>query len=195
VIGVFEHRKGQLFQNPQVEKQVIVPLGPMRSIIPRTMNILSAPWQFPRHMAEAQDEIRAVLRRRRHVAYSDPDNFGLSTATQVADQFKQITGAVALLTAVVSSIGLLVGGVGVMNIMLMSVYAAHARNRSPQSHWSAIPRRHLAVLTEAVVLTGAGGIIGVSLGVVISLLINKFLPRLSLLRAAVGRPSGCSGFP
>jgi len=62
-----------------------------------------------------------VLRRRRHVPYSSPENFGLSTATEVAAQFKQITGSVALLTAVVSSIGLLVGGVGVMNIMLMSV--------------------------------------------------------------------------
>jgi putative ABC transport system permease protein len=178
VIGVFEHRKGQLFQNPQVEKQVIVPLRTYEKHHPEDDEHFVGAMAIPRHMAEAQDEIRAVLRRRRHVAYSDPDNFGLSTATQVADQFKQITGAVALLTAVVSSIGLLVGGVGVMNIMLMSV-TQRTREIGVRK---AIGARYRDViwqfLTEAVVLTGAGGIIGVSLGVVISLLINKFLPRL-----------------
>jgi len=59
----------------------------------------------------AQDEIRAVLRRRRHVPYSAPEKFRLSTATEVAAQFKQITVQSPLLTAVVSSIGLLGGGV------------------------------------------------------------------------------------
>jgi len=96
-------------------------------------------------MAEAQDEIRAVLRRRRHVPYSAPENFGLSTATEVAAQFKQITGSVALLTAVVSSIGLLVGGVGVMNIMLMSVTQRTREIGVRKSDWSSPQRRHLAI--------------------------------------------------
>ena len=62
-----------------------------------------------------------LLRRRRNVPFNKPDNFGMTSAEAIADNFRQIMSTVALMTIVVSSIGLLVGGVGVMNIMLMSV--------------------------------------------------------------------------
>ena len=178
VIGVFAHRKGQLFQNPAIEKQVVIPYRTYRKHHPEDDEHFIGALAAPGKMAEAQDEIRAVLRRTRHVPYSAPDNFGMSSAQQVADQFKQITGSAALLTAVVSSIGLLVGGVGVMNIMLMSVTQ---RTREIGVRKAIGARRRDVIwqfITEAVVLTGAGGLIGVTLGVAISVSIHYFLPRL-----------------
>jgi putative ABC transport system permease protein len=72
-------------------------------------------------LPEALDEVRTVLRIDRRVPYSKPDNFALSTAEQMVADFRQITAITFLVMAVLSSIGLLVGGIGVMNIMLVSV--------------------------------------------------------------------------
>ena len=178
VIGVFEHRKGQLFQNPRVENQVIVPYNTYHKHHPEDDEHFIGAEAYPGRMAEAKDEIRATLRRTRRLAYSAPDNFGMSSAEEIATQFKQITGSVALLTAVVSSIGLLVGGVGVMNIMLMSVTQ---RTREIGVRKAIGARRGDVVwqfLTEATVLTGAGGVIGVLVGIAISILIHILWPRV-----------------
>ena len=113
--------------------------------------------------------MRTVLRIDRRVPYSKPDNFALSTAEQMVSDFRQITAITFLVMVVLSSIGLLVGGIGVMNIMLVSVtertYEIGMRK--------AIGARRIDILIqfllEAAALTGMGGLAGIVFGWLISL--------------------------
>jgi putative ABC transport system permease protein len=178
VIGVFEKRKGQFFKDPQADLEVDIPYRTYQKHYPYDDENFIGAEAYPGRMAEAEDEISGVLRRRRNVPFDKPDNFGVSSAQEIADEFRQITGSVALLTAVISSIGLLVGGVGVMNIMLMSVTQ---RTREIGVRKAIGARKRDIVwqfLTEAMVLTSAGGVIGVMCGVGISMLINALVPSL-----------------
>ena len=178
VVGVLEARKGQLVKDQSADKGVYVPFRTYRKHNPEDDEVMIGASAVHGHMSEAEDQIRGVLRRRRNDAFNKPDSFGISSAQQIADQFRQITASVALLISVISSIGLLVGGVGVMNIMLMSVTQ---RTREIGVRRAIGARKRDVIwqfLTEAIVLTGSGGVIGVLLGVGISLLINLAVPSL-----------------
>jgi ABC-type antimicrobial peptide transport system permease subunit len=178
VVGVAARHKGQFFRDEGADKGVLVPYRTYHRHNPADDEHFLGVQAYTGMKAAAEDEIRSLLRRHRNVPHDKPDNFGISSAEQIADQFRQITGSVALLIAVISSIGLLVGGVGVMNIMLMSVTQ---RTREIGVRRAIGARRRDVVwqfLTEAMALTGAGGVIGVFLGVGISLLINAVLPSL-----------------
>jgi len=178
VIGVLEPRKGTFLRNPSADKAVFVPFRTYRKHNPEDDEVMVGAVAVQGHMSEAKDQISAVLRRRRNVPFDKPDNFGISSAQEIADQFRQITASVALLISVISSIGLLVGGVGVMNIMLMSVTQ---RTREIGVRRAIGARKRDVIwqfLTEAIVLTGSGGVIGVILGGIISLLINLAVPSL-----------------
>ncbi len=178
VIGVLEPRKGQLMKGESADKEVLVPYRTYQKRHPEDDDNFIGAVAYPGQMAEAEDQVRGVLRRQRHVAFDKPDNFGISSAQAIADQFRQITASVALLISVISSIGLLVGGVGVMNIMLMSV-TQRTREIGIRKAIGACRRDIIwQFLTEAIVLTGSGGVIGVIAGLGISLLINALVPKL-----------------
>ena len=93
----------------------------MRKLFPNAQEHLLIVQAKDGQLPAAIDEMRAVLRQERRVPFNKPDNFAISTADQMVDQFRSVTSVVALVMVVLSSIGLLVGGIGVMNIMLVSV--------------------------------------------------------------------------
>jgi len=178
VIGVLERHKGQFFRDPQADKTVLVPYRSYRKHFPQNDEHFIGALARPGRKATAEDEIRGLLRRRRNVPFDKPDNFDISSAEQLANEFRQITASIAILISSISSIGLLVGGVGVMNIMLMSV-TQRTREIGVRKAIGAQRRDVIwQFLTEAMTLTGAGGLFGVLLGCGFSVLINLFLPKL-----------------
>ncbi len=177
VLGVFERRTATMGEGSQ-DTQIVIPYATMRKLYPSVKDHFIVAQAYVGRVPEATDQIRAALRRSRKVPYDQPDTFGMATADSIIEQFHQITGAVALVMVVISSIGLLVGGVGVMNIMLMSVTE---RTREIGVRKAIGARRIdiiLQFLLEACTLTGVGGMLGILLGVLISVAIQLLLPSL-----------------
>jgi putative ABC transport system permease protein len=162
----------------QDDRRALVPYFTMHKMFPTAKENLLIISSKPGQLSEAIDEARVVLRIQRHVPYDKPDNFAISTSDQMVEKFHQVTGMVALVMIVLSSVGLLVGGIGVMNIMLVSVTE---RTREIGVRKAIGARRTdiiLQFLTEAVVLTGLGGLIGMTLGWLVSLIVRLIFPSL-----------------
>ena len=124
----------------------------------------------------AMDEVRDILRRRRRVPAGAPDNFGISSQDSLLDVYNQLTGATALVLTSISFVALMIGGIGVMNIMLVSV-TERTKEIGVRKAVGATKLNILSqFLIEAVVLTAIGGLAGLAVGEVASLLMNKYSP-------------------
>ena len=176
VIGVM-NRPSSSFPGDN-DGRVIVPYFTMRKMFPNSREHLLLVVAKPGQLHTALDEVRVVLRQERHVAHDKPDNFGLSTAEQMVEQFRKTTAMTAVVMVVLSSIGLLVGGIGVMNIMLVSVTE---RTREIGVRKALGARRIDIVvqfLIEAAALTGLGGLLGMLMGWVLSTATHVVFPNL-----------------
>jgi putative ABC transport system permease protein len=128
------------------------------------------------YVKSAIDEITDILRRRRQVRAGAPNNFGISSQDSLLDIYNQLTGATALVLTAVSFVALMIGGIGVMNIMLVSV-TERTREIGVRKAVGATRLNILSqFLIEAVVLTAVGGIVGLIVGEIASLLMNKYSP-------------------
>ena len=177
IIGVLGKRLGVL-GNSGNDRTIYIPYWTFRKIYPAAKENLILASAYPRRMAEAMDEITVVLRRMRRVRPDQPNNFGMSTAASVIRQFNQITGFVALVMVALSSIGLLVGGIGVMNIMLVSVTERTREIGIRKAVGACRQDITSQFLLEAMTLTGAGGLLGIFLGYLLSFAIRVIVPSL-----------------
>src|ERR1700733_4509500 len=176
VIGVTK-RPANSFPG-QDDTNIYLPYFSMHKLFPASKENLLFVNAKPGRLAAAVDEASAVMRIQRHVPANKPDDFSISTSDQLVEQFHNVTAIVALVMVVMSSVGLLVGGIGVMNIMLVSVTE---RTREIGIRKAIGARRAdivLQFLTEAVVLTGLGGLIGMSFGWAVSLACRLIYPAL-----------------
>jgi putative ABC transport system permease protein len=126
----------------------------------------------------AQGEVIQVMRRLRRVAPEKDNDFELSSPDFLSNLWNQLTGALVILTTVISSIGLLVGGIGVMNIMLISVTERTQEIGVRKAIGARRADIRLQFLLEAVVLTLVGGIIGILIGSGVSTLVRTLVPSI-----------------
>jgi putative ABC transport system permease protein len=179
VVGVLAARDIFLVgaEDPNNEnKAVYMPYLTLRKLYPDVDDNFVMAQAANGKMGDAVEEIRDLLRRRRKVPFGAPDNFGISTSDQILKQFGAITGGIFALMVAISSVGLLIGGIGVMNIMLVSV-TERTREIGVRKAIGA-KRRDIVLqfLIEAGTLTGVGGILGIIVGSGLALLIQMIMP-------------------
>lgn len=176
VIGVMKRPANSL--PGQADNRVLFPYYTMRKAFPAAKEHMLVVVAKEGRLAQAADQVRVALRQARRVAYDKPDDFFISSAEQMVEDFRKITSVTALVMVVLSSIGLLVGGIGVMNIMLVSV----TERTKEIGVRKAIGARKADIivqfLTEAVTLTATGGLLGMALGWSISMVSRVVFPSL-----------------
>lgn len=162
VIGVVEKPKG-MFGMDDEDKRVLIPYNTFRKVYPAAYENQIRFQAYPNQLDQAVDQATEVLRRLRNVPYSGKNNFSIQTSQQEIEQFHSILGMVALATVVLSGIGLLIGGVGVMNIMLVSVTERTREIGIRKAIGAKSGDITWQFLLEAMTLTGAGGVIALVL--------------------------------
>jgi putative ABC transport system permease protein len=178
VIGVFAPAKGAFFGENGMDRQILIPLETARVRYPHSDNFFITAQARTGLRADAIEELRAALRKIRHTPAGEDDDFSISTADSIIANFDKITGMIVLVSIAISGLGLLVGGIGVMNIMLVSVTE---RTREIGIRKAIGARKRdivLQFLSEAVALTGVGGVIGIVFSVLVTLLVSAIKPSL-----------------
>jgi putative ABC transport system permease protein len=198
VIGVLDKRK-QPFgggKNP-ADNMVFFPVNTFQTLHPEEKDLwVSVKFDDPKNKALVQEEIRELLRIRRKVRVDKPDDFEIFGPDSLSRLWDQVTGGLVIFMIAVSSVGLMVGGVGVMNIMLVSV-TERTREIGVRKAIGATRRTILTQFTsEAVTLCSIGGIVGILVGAIITWIVYLLpigLPAtLSTMWVLIGFGSSCA---
>lgn len=190
VIGVFEKDPG-MFGGPGVDQFAVIPFSLFRKQYPDAKELIVAfgiPSSVP--IERAKDDATDAMRRARRLKPLQDNDFEITSPDFLTNLWSQLTGALVLLTSIISSVGLLVGGIGVMNIMLISVTERTNEIGVRKAIGARKSDIRVQFLLEAVVLTMVGGIIGITLGVLVALAVRTFIPSIpatvSLLWVGLG---------
>ncbi len=189
VVGVLEKIKAKL-TNDRLNTTALIPLSTFNKQYPWEKELmLIARASSMTKMEQAQEEIISALRVYRKVPFNKDNNFNLSTQQQFKDFANNITRVLYIAALVITSVGLMVGGIGVMNIMLVSVTERTREIGIRKAIGAKRMNVLLQFLTEAMTLSGAGGVIGVILGVLLGLGFNalfSFPLSVSVLWVVIG---------
>jgi len=178
IIGVLEKRKNTFFGENEEDNSIFIPFETGRKLSPRSEEMMLHIKAKSGMLAQGLDQVEEILRRQRGLKYTEPNNFDLSTADKIIEQFDGITMYVGLFAIAISAVGLLVGGIGVMNIMLVSVTERTREigiRKAIGARKSDIVRQFLF---EAMTLTFLGGVLGVIVAIIISYIMMYFIPEL-----------------
>jgi putative ABC transport system permease protein len=178
VIGVLEKRKSGFFGENEEDNAVFIPYETAKKMFPQRDYMMLNMRTHTGMLAAGLNQVEDILRRRRGVKFNEPNNFDLNTADGIIEQFDGITKFVGLFAIAISAVGLLVGGIGVMNIMLVSV-TERTREIGVRKAIGAKKRDIVSqFMFEAMTLTGLGGVLGVILAVAVSYTLMFFIPQL-----------------
>ncbi|HMT09498.1 MAG TPA: ABC transporter permease [Pyrinomonadaceae bacterium] len=188
IIGLLQKRE-QLFGggggNNDQSNIVYMPMGSALKLKPNADDLFILAVAREGQLEQAKDQVQDLLRQRRNVKFGDKNNFAMETAASLIDQFQAITGGVFLAMVIISSVGLMIGGIGVMNIMLVSV-TERTREIGIRKAIGAKQRDILTqFLIEAATLTGFGGIVGLAIGWGLSFLVKMVFPSYVPLWAPI----------
>jgi putative ABC transport system permease protein len=178
VIGVYAKAKGGFFGENAQDNSFNIPIRTAMTRYPQIDRFMITAKARPGKRQDAFDELQAVMRRIRKLPTDKPNDFAISTPDQIIKQFDSITSLIGIVAIAISGLGLLVGGIGVMNIMLVSVTE---RTREIGVRKAIGARRRDIIgqfLVEAMTLTGAGGVLGIVIAVLITLLLGALVPSL-----------------
>lgn len=178
VIGVLDKRKGGFFGENEDDDAVLIPFRTARKIAPASDYMMLIIKARTGELKTALGEAEEILRRQRGVRFNQDNDFDLSTADKFVEQFDSITAVVGLIAIAISGVGLLVGGIGVMNIMLVSV-TERTQEIGVRKAIGA-KRRDIVnqFLFEAITLTSLGGALGILLAIGSSQLLMLLVPAL-----------------
>jgi putative ABC transport system permease protein len=178
VIGLFEPDEG-LFASFGVNQFACIPMSTFRKNFPELRErFIAVAGRDGFTMQAVRDQVEDAMRRRRRVPHSGEDDFEIADPNFLSSLWGQLTGALVLLTGIISSIGLLVGGIGVMNIMLISVTERTSEIGVRKAMGARKNDIRLQFLTEAVTLSGIGGIIGIIMGGLIAWIVRAAIPEV-----------------
>jgi len=188
VVGVLEKRE-QLFGggggNNDQSNIIYMPMGAALKLKPNADDLFILAVAREGMLERAKDDVQDLLRVRRQVPYGKPNNFAMETAASLIEQFQSIMGGIFLVMIVISSVGLMIGGIGVMNIMLVSVTERTREIGIRKAVGAKKSDILLQFLIEAATLTGFGGLLGLFIGWLLTLLIKMILPSYVPLWAPI----------